>query len=114
MRELQCALIAILGLMEWYAVHQQEKSFDMFLGNTCSIQIIVNILAHKHAKKEEWDTFESSSVLNFYLPSRKWQKYFFFLLFSCPQWAEAVISKSRNGEIQNLPPSFLANEGVDA
>ena len=36
------------------------------------------------------------------------------LLFGCPQRVEAVILKSRNDEIQNLPSTFLANEGVDA
>lgn len=37
-----------------------------------------------------------------------------FLLFGCPQRTEAAISKNRNGEIRDLPSSFLANEGIEA
>ena len=36
------------------------------------------------------------------------------LLFGCPQRIEMVLSKSGNGEIRNLPSSFLAIEGVEA
>jgi len=37
-----------------------------------------------------------------------------FLLVCRPQRAEAVISKNRNGEIRDLPSSFLDNEGLEA
>jgi len=39
-------------------------------------------LAHRHAKKEEWDTAEISTVLFFSLSSRKWQKYVFLYFFA--------------------------------
>jgi len=90
-------LFWILGLTEWFAVHQQEKIYDMrswtvsrkhlLQSNYCKLfgwisSSDAKFLAHRRAKKEEWDTAESSTVLIFSLSSRKWQKYVFFYFFA--------------------------------
>ena len=84
-------------------VHQQEKLYDMrswtvsrkhlLQSNYCKLfgwisSSDAKFLAHICAKKEEWDTAESSTVLIFSLSSCKWQKYVFFCFF-------AVLSRQR-------------------